>query len=80
MSQREVNVIKFRDAVAEIFRPCSELLAKQHALRVETYAPPIRHALRDEFGADGVRYPSCCIRASRGHIAMPARPKEGSHE
>lgn len=57
MSQREVNVIKFRDAVAEIFRPCSELLAKQHALRVETYAPLIRHALHDEFGADGVRYP-----------------------
>lgn len=57
MSQREVNFIKFRHTVAEIFRPCSELLEKQHALRVETDAPPIRHALRDEFEADGAKYP-----------------------
>ena len=57
MNQREVNRIKFRDTVAEIFRRCLELLAKQHALRVESYAPPIRHALRDEFRADGARHP-----------------------
>lgn len=51
MSQREVNVIKFRDAVAEICGQYPELPAKQHALRVESYASPIRHAVRDEFGA-----------------------------
>ena len=34
-----------------------ELLAKQHALRVESDAPPIQHALRDEFGADGAWCP-----------------------
>lgn len=57
MSQGEVGVIKFRNAVAEIFRRCSELMAKQHALRVESDALEIRHAVRDEFGADGARYP-----------------------
>ena len=51
MSQREVNVIKFRDAVAEICGRFPELLTKQHALRVESDALEIDQALRDEFGA-----------------------------
>ncbi|WP_422622115.1 hypothetical protein [Rhodoferax ferrireducens] len=57
MSQREVNVIKFRDAVTEICDRFPELLTKQHALRVESDALPIRHALRYKFGADGARHP-----------------------
>lgn len=56
ISQREVNLINFRDTVTEIFRRCLELLAKQHALRVESYAPPLHHALRDEFRANGARH------------------------
>ena len=51
MSQREATVFKFRDAVAEICGQSPELLEKQHALRVESCASPIRHAVRDEFGA-----------------------------
>ena len=51
MSQREVNIFKSRDAVAEICRRYLELLEKQHALRVESYSLPIRHSVRDEFGA-----------------------------
>lgn len=57
LSQGEVNVIKFRNAVAEIFGRCSELMAKQHALRVESDALEIRHAAGHEFGADGAQYP-----------------------
>ena len=40
--------LKFRDAVAEIFQPCLGLPTKQHALRVESDALEIGHALRDE--------------------------------
>ncbi len=38
----------FRDAVTEIYERHSELLAKQHAARVESDALQIRHALGDE--------------------------------
>ena len=55
MNQPEVNAIKFRDAVAEICGRFPELPAKQHALRVESDALEIRHAVRDESGAGNRR-------------------------
>lgn len=57
MSPRKVNLIKFGDTVSEIFQRCLVRVAKQHALRVESYAPPIRHALGDEFTSDGAKHP-----------------------
>ena len=48
MSQREDNVIKIRDTVTEICERFPELLTKQHALRVESDALEIGHALRDQ--------------------------------
>ena len=57
MSQREVNIFKFRDAVAEICGRYPGFPEKQHALRVESYALPIRHAVCDEFGAAKVGKP-----------------------
>lgn len=76
MSQREANVFKFRDAVAEICRQYPELLEKQHALRVESNESPIRHAVRDEFEvAKGGKTVGAYGLTGRGHKRAAYSPR-----